>query len=157
MVFRGNLRKTLGLGEICLVAANAELGSIQLSRLDRGWVFGMLGQRPVARFAGYSLVHAFAFHIENVGVAALANLMSGISNRKCCNLGDGLAAIVAVLTKAAWHKESAYHQKQDKPDHEDGRQPEEMLRIFEILHRDKQFSLFVDIGARSQPAVFWVT
>ncbi len=134
MVGGDNLGEILRLGEVCLMTTDAEHGGVQLCRLDRGRIVGMLRQRPMARLAGNSLVHALAFHFQDVGVAAVADLMAGVRNRPRCDLLDRIAAVVSVLPKTARDENAAQHQKQNAPHQEDRCQPEEVTRIFEGFH-----------------------
>jgi hypothetical protein len=137
MVFRRNLRKILRLGNVGLVTTDAELGSIQFCGLDRRRIVSMLGQRPMARFAGHAFVDAFALDLEHICVTALADLVSGIGNRECRNLSHRISPIVSVLSKTARDEETAHNQEQHKTRHENGCQAEEVFRIFEALHRGK--------------------
>src|SRR5271157_2387822 len=125
------------------MAANTQLGNIQLRRLDRRGIVSVLCQRPMARLAGNSFVHAFALYVEDIGMAALADLMSRVGNRERCDLGDCLASIVSVLPKATRDEEVPQHQEGNNTHQEDGCQPEEVSRIFEPCHNGKYFKLFV--------------
>ncbi len=157
MFLRHNLRKGLRLGDVLLMAANAQLGGIQFLRLDSRGIVGMRGERAVTRFTGNGFVHAFALHVEDLGVATLADLVSCIRNRTRRYFGDRVAPIMSVLPKTLWHQQTARDQKQHEPDQEDGCQAEEVFRIFEFLHSADNGTCSVDIRTRSQPAVFWVT
>ncbi len=89
------------------MTTGAQHGGVQLCRLDRGRIISVLGQRPMARFAGHSLMYAFAFHFQDVSVTALADLMAGIGNRSRCDLCDCIAAIMSVLPETARDKNAA--------------------------------------------------
>src|SRR5208337_2249280 len=136
------LRKILWLGNICFVATDAQLGGIQLLGLHRRWIVGMLGERPVARLACNSLVYAFALYVEDIGVAALANLVAGVGNRERSDLGDCLAAIMSVLSKTARDERGTQHDESDDTYQKDAGHPEEVPRIFESFHNGKFFKLF---------------
>jgi len=82
MLSRIYLRKTLGLGEIGLVAARAEDRGIQLVRYYRSRIFGVLGLRSMAGLAGYAFVHPCVLHIHNAAMANLAGLMTGVGDRQ---------------------------------------------------------------------------
>src|SRR5208283_642080 len=139
---RHNLRKVLWLGDVRLVATDAQLGGIQLRGLHRRRIVGMLGERPVARLAGNSLVYAFALYVEDIGMAALADLVASVGNRQCRNLGDCLAAIMSVLSKTARDEGGTQHDESDDTHQKDGGHPEKVSRIFEIFHNGKFFKLF---------------
>ena len=116
------------------MTTDAEHGGVQLCWLDRGRIVGVLRKRPMARLAGNSLMHALAFHFEDVGMAALADLMAGIRNRPRCDLLDRIAAVVSVLPKTARDENAAQHQEQNAPHQEDQCQTEEVTCIFEGFH-----------------------
>ncbi len=84
-------------------------------------------------------MYAFAFHLEDLGVAALADLVSRISNRKRSDLGDCRAPVMSILSKTPWHQETPHDQKQDDSCQEDGCQTEEVFRIFEAFHKRQIF------------------
>jgi len=80
-VVRGNdLRESFRLGAVGFVAASADDGGVEFRRLDGGWVVGVLGLGSVAGFAGDDDVLAELFLIDNVGVAGLANVVSGMGD-----------------------------------------------------------------------------
>ena len=94
----------------------------------------MLGKSSMASLAGYSLMHAFAFHLEDVSMTALANLMAGIRGRPRRNLGDRVAAIMSVFPEASRDKKAAHHQEQNDSREKDRCQTEKMTRVFEGFH-----------------------
>ena len=114
MFLRRNLRKGFGLGEVRFVAADAQLGGIQLCWLNGCGIIGMPGQRPMARLAANSLVHAFTFHGKNLAVTALAYLMSSVGDRKRCDLADCVAPVMSVLSKAPRHQKATDDQENGK-------------------------------------------
>ncbi len=78
-VFGGDdLGEILRFGNVRLMTANTKHGGVQLCWLDRSRIIGMLGKSSMASLAGYSLMHTFAFHLEDVSMTALADLMAGI-------------------------------------------------------------------------------
>jgi hypothetical protein len=73
---------------------------------------------------------------EDLGVAAFTGLMASEVHGTRGNLGDGIAAVVSVLSKALRHQKRAQPQKYQAADHENRSQPKEMPRIFEDIHKD---------------------
>jgi len=101
----------------------------------------MLRQGTMARLAGNVLVDAFALHLQDVSMATLANLVTGVGDRKRRDLADCVAAIVSVLSKTARDEQATRDQKQREPYHEDGGEPKEMFRILETFHSGKKVDL----------------
>ena len=62
----------------------------------------VLGERAVAGFAIHTCMLAVFLLVENVAMAGLTGLMSGEVDRLGGHVGKGIAAIVAVLSKAGW-------------------------------------------------------
>jgi hypothetical protein len=90
--------------------------------------------RPMTRLAGNSLVHAFALHLDNIAMARLAGLVSGIGNRQDRNLCDRFAAIMPILPKTGGDKDATQYQENKNPSQEYGCHAEEMSCVFEGLH-----------------------
>ena len=75
-------------------------------------------------------------------MTAFANLMAGVGNRPRCDLGDGIAPVVSVFSKAARHKKAARHEEQNASREKDRCQTENMTGVFEYLHNSIRNELF---------------
>ena len=95
------------------MAANAQYSHVHFGRLESCRIVGMLGQWPVARLARDMRVHAFALHLEDFGVAALASPMTGKHDRLCGNFGQGGTPVVPVLAESLGHEDASHHQEQN--------------------------------------------
>jgi hypothetical protein len=137
MILGRDLGKILRLGAVRLVTTNAKLGGVQLLGLDGSRIFGVFRERPVAGLAGHSLMHAFALHIQYIGMAALADLVPSVSNRERRDLRNGLAAIMSVLPETSRDEQAARDQKQREAYHEDSGKTEEVFRILKTFHSGK--------------------
>ena len=84
----------------------------------------MAPQGPMARFAIHVRVLAILLYIQNVGVAALASLVSRKLRRMRRNIPNGCPAIMPVLAKCFGNNPVAHHQKHQKCEHEQPRKME---------------------------------
>ena len=98
--------KPLGLAALAAWQRDAENGCIQLWRVAPTRIVGVLGQRPMTGLAVHLRVLAALLHCRDVGVAGLASLMAREVDWTSGNLGDGVSAIVTVLSKALRNKVS---------------------------------------------------
>ena len=119
-----NLREPLGLGGTRRMASRAQHCGIRFYRRYRGWIVGVLGQRSVAGFAVHMRMLTFAFHIEDIGVAGFACLVTGEFHRASRNLPDCSAAVVPILPKARWNHEMSNDKEDDEGENEESRESE---------------------------------
>lgn len=91
----------------------------------------MFGLGSVAGLAGNDDVLAEFFLIDDVGVAAFADLVPGMGNRASGDFGNGRTAIVAILTKRAGNDDGAQEHERDQGKRHDYREADEMFDIFE--------------------------
>jgi len=135
MVGRYHLRKSLRLGDIGLVAADAQYRHVNFGWLKRGGVVRVFREGTMTRLAGDPCMDALALQVVHISVATFASQVSREYHGTRCRIRYGCATIEAVLTEAARHKDSAQDQEQDDPDHEDRGHAEKVPSIFEICHR----------------------
>jgi hypothetical protein len=133
MLFGVDLRESLGLGRAGRVTANAEDGGIEFG-WGNGGIVGVLGERSMAGFAVDVCVLAGLLGIQDVGMAGLAGLMSGEVDWAGGDLGDGGAAIVAILAETLGHDEMPDYEKHEEEEYEQKCEPEKMSCIFQKLH-----------------------
>src|ERR1035438_3601257 len=79
------------------------------------------------------LLPGFLF-VRHVRVAGLARLVAGKLRRVLCNLADGRSAIVPILAEAFGDHVVAHHQKDQKGEDKEPREPEKMPCILEDTH-----------------------
>ena len=103
------LRKTLGLGDVGLVATRAEHRGIQLVRHNRSRVVGVLSLRPVAGLAGHSFVHTLVLHIDDFAMASLAGLMTSIGDGQSCNFTYRIRTIMPIAAETVRHQKTSQY------------------------------------------------
>jgi len=113
MVGRGDLRKPLGLGEVRFVAAHTQDGGVELRRLHRSRIIGVLRQWTMASLAVEVDVLAAFLLFHHVRVAVFTGLVAGKIHRTSRDLLYGVPAIVPVLSEALGYQRRAYRQKQE--------------------------------------------
>jgi len=119
-----DLRKSFRLGSARRMAARAKNSGVRLYRCHRGRIVGVFGQRSVARFAAHVHVSAFALHIEDIGMAGLASLVTGELNGSSRDFAECSTAIVPILTKARWNHVMANDKKDNEGENEESRETE---------------------------------
>src|SRR5664279_2338081 len=70
-------------------------------------------------------------HIQHVGVACLACVMTGKLHRMRCDLAKGGPAVMAILPKRARNHVPSYHPEREKCDDEKSRKSKQVPCIFE--------------------------
>ena len=94
----------------------------------------MFGQRAVAGLAVHMRVLALALHIQDIGMARLASLMTGELHGSSRDLANGIATIVTVLPEALWNNVTSDYEKDHESENEESRESEEMPGILESAH-----------------------
>ena len=126
-----DLRECLGLGAIRLVATRADDGSVGQLRRHRSRIVGVLALCSVARFAGNVGVAAKLFLIDDLGVAALTDVVTSKNRRTGRDLSDRCPAVVAILAKALGHDGGTQQNKNRQEDDNDDRKTDEMFSVLE--------------------------
>ena len=124
-----DLRECPGLGAVGFVAPGAEDRCVELRRLDRARVVGVFGLRSVAGFAGDHDVFAEFFLIDNVGVAAFANIVAGVRNRAGRGFRDGRSSVMAVLAERLRDNGSAQNDEGGDRDDDHSGQTDQVFRV----------------------------
>ena len=133
-VFGGcDLGDPFRLGAVGLMTACTNHGGIELWRLDGRGIIGVSGLRTVAGLARHGDMFTELFLIDNLGVACLANIASGMRDRACRDFFDGIGTVMAVLAKRAGHDRGAEDNESNQGDGDDGRQPDQVFDIFEQI------------------------
>jgi hypothetical protein len=134
VIFYIDLRKcrgTSGESPMTLCAQNfrvRQLGNVL------GWIGGVLGERSVAGFTIYVGVLAGGLHGDDVAVAVFAGGVSGVNGLACCDLCEGVSAIVSVLAEAVRNKICTESDEDENAGYEYDGKPQEVLRILEFCH-----------------------
>lgn len=139
MVGGGDLRKRLGLRGIFLVAARAEDGGIKLGGCHGSGIIGVSGQGAVASFAVHVRVLALLLLPEDISMASLAGLMTGKLDWPGRHFGDGVAAVVPVLTEAFRDQETAHDEEQGDASDENPGQSKQMSGVLEDVHAESRW------------------
>lgn len=130
---RSDLGEGFRLGAVGFVATGAYEGGIQLRRFDRRRIVGVAGLRAVAGLAGHHDMFAKLFLIDNLGVACLANIVSGMRDRVCRDFFDGIGTVMAVLAKRAGHDRGAEDNESNQGDGHDCGEPDQVFDVFEQI------------------------
>ena len=133
MLVRVHLRESLRFSGVRFVTADAKHGGVEFGGRDRG-VIGMFREWPVAGLAVDSRMPAILLLIQDVRMAAFAGLVAGEIHRPRGNLGDGISAIVSILSETLRHKKRAHPEKHQDADHENRGQPKQVACISEDIH-----------------------
>jgi hypothetical protein len=126
-----DLGEGFGLGAVGLVTASTDDGGVELRGLDRCGIVGMFGLGAVAGFTGDDDVAALLFLVNNVGVAGLADLVTGVGDGAGGDLGNGVTAVVSVLAKAVGDDGGAKKDEGDQGDRHDSGEPDEVFNVLE--------------------------
>ena len=147
-VFLGiDLREIFGLGGVRLVAANAENGCVELRRLDRARIARVCCERAVTSFAVHACMLSILLHGEDIGVASLADFVSGKHHRFGSDFGDRIATVVAVLTETPRHEDCSDQNKDDDSSGKDQGDTPQMFRVLEPV----RFHWCTRLSAFSRP------
>ncbi len=134
VLIRFHLREGLRSGRAGRMTADAEGCGIELGRMDRAWVAGMIGEGTMAGFAIDVGMLACLLDLEDVGMTGFACLMTREVDGTSGNLSNGGATVVTVFAEALRHNEMTDHQKDREADDEQKSKPEKMSRIPEVTH-----------------------
>ena len=126
-----DLRKSFRLGAVGFVTTGTEYRRVEFGGSDRCRILGMPGKGSVAGLTRNHHVLAQLLLVDDLGVAALARLVAGESNGTSRDLGDGIAAIVAVLSEAVGDHSRAQDDESDHRDHHDYRETNEVFYVLE--------------------------
>src|SRR6266568_1753836 len=129
MIGRHDLGKRLRLGAVGLVTTGTHHSRIKLGGSNRCRILGVVGERSMASLAWNHDVLTQLFLVYDLSVATLADLVSRKRNWTSRDLGDGISAIVAVLSEAAGDHSGANKDKSDHRNGYDQRQPNEMFYV----------------------------
>ena len=126
-----NLGKSFGFGAVRLVAAAAYDAGVQFRRLHACRIVRVLGLCSMARLTGNNDMLALLLQVDNVGVAAFANLVPGMGNRVGRDLSKRRSPVVAILPKALRHNRRSKNQENTYQNGDDYGKSDQMLGIFE--------------------------
>ena len=125
-----HLREVLWLGDIFGMAANAQMYDIGLFWFETGGIVGMFGERPVACLAVDRSVDTVSFGVGDVGVTALADLVTGIGDRARSDLRQGVAPVMTVLAKTLREESAAQDDKENQANEENRGHAKQMRDVF---------------------------
>lgn len=134
MLFGIHLREACRLGDIFRMATDTKLRDIRQNRFDVAWIIGVLRERSVTRLAVDGFMDTFRFKLSNIRVAVLTGLMPRKGQRPRTEFNQGSTAKRAVLSKTLRNGHRPENEKEDQPEQEDARQPDEMGNVFELTH-----------------------
>jgi hypothetical protein len=126
-----DLREAFGLGTVGFVAASTENSSVELGRLDGCRIVSVPGLGAVTGFARNHDMTPLLLQVDDIGVASFADLVSGMGDGAGRNFGNGGAAIVSVLSKAARDHGGTQDDESKQSDHHDSGEADEMFNVLE--------------------------
>ena len=129
------------------MTADAEHGRIEFRGLHRARVIDMLRLWSVARLAVDVHMLAALLLFQNVGVAVFASLVAGVVYWPSGDFGDGISAIVSILSETLRHQERTHSHKRQAADYENSGQSKEVPGIFEGIHKDTALSRYRSLWA----------
>ena len=94
----------------------------------------MLRLRSVAGFAVHMRMLARLLHIENIGVAGFAGVMTGIVHGARPNLPDRSRTIVSIAAKGLWNDMTSYGPEHEKRNYKEPCKPKQVLDILKWVH-----------------------
>ena len=125
-----DLRKTLRLRDVLLVASSAEYACVRQLRNDTRGIVHVILQRPMAGLAIQIRVLARSLLFHHVEVTILTSFVSCVVCRTRHDLLQRVSAIVAILPKAFRNKIAAKHYEEDEAR---GENSCEAKKVFGIL------------------------
>jgi|SRR4051794_8672146 hypothetical protein len=132
MIFDIHLRKRGGACSESTVTLRAE----DLGIRELGNVLGRIGSVPgkwaVAGFAIHVRVLAGSLHGDDVTVAVLAGLVTGVDRLPGSDLGERVATVVSVLSEAVRDEVSTDNDEEENASYKDSGETEQVLRVFEL-------------------------
>ncbi len=131
MICGCDLGETFGFGAVRFVAAGAEHGRVELRRLNGRGIVGVPRLSSVAGFAGDDDMLPELFLIDDVGMAALANVVAGEGHGPGGDFSDGSSPEVSVLAETARDDEGAQADECNQCDCHDSREPDEVFDVLE--------------------------
>ena len=124
------LREPFRLGAVGFMATRTKNGGVELRRLNAG-VVCMVGQCAVTGFAGDYDVLAMALLVDDIGVAGLAGLVTGVDDGLRGDFSNSRTAEVAVLAKAFGDDGCAHDHKRRENEQHDNGEPDQMFYVLE--------------------------
>jgi hypothetical protein len=131
MICARDLRECLWLGAVGFVTTRTDDRGVGQFRRDGGRIVGVFALRSVAGFAWDVGVASELLHIDDFGVAAFADLMTGECRRARRDFADGIAAVVSVLAKALGDDGGAEQHEHSQKNDDDDRETDEMFGVLE--------------------------
>ena len=119
------------------MTANAQHGRVEFGRLDRSRILDMFLQCSVARFAVDVRMPAALFLFQDVRMAIFASLVAGEVHRTSGDFGEGISAVVSVLSETLRHQQCTHSHQRQAADQKNRGQSKEVSGIFEgSIHKN---------------------
>ena len=111
------MRESFRFGGVSLVTADAQHGRVEFGGLDRSRILDMFCLGSVARFAVDVRMPAALLFFQDVRMAIFASLVAGEIHRASRDLGEGISAVMSVLSETLRHQERTHSHKRQAADH----------------------------------------
>lgn len=125
-----DLREILRFGCVRFVAAGADHCRVELRGFYRGRIVGVPGLRAMTRFTWDNHMLTEIFMLDHIGVACFANVVPCMCNRPGRDLGNGIAAIMPILTERLGNDGRTQQDKCDDRDAHHDCEPDEVFEVF---------------------------
>src|ERR1035438_10109407 len=135
MVDGSDLRKSLRLGDVCFVTADAQYRRVEFGGCHRPWIIDMCRQRSVACFAVDVHMFTALLFSQDVGMTVFASLMAGEVHRTGGHLGHGIYAVVTILPKLLRQKTRVYPKDRKADADEHNSHTKKMPSVSERIHK----------------------
>src|SRR5208337_512726 len=130
-----DLRKSLGLGDVRFVTADAQYRRVEFGGCHRSRIIDMFRQRSVACLAVDMRMFTALLFFQDIGMTVFASLMAGEVHRTGCHLGHGISAVVSILSETLRHKKRTYPQERQADDDGNNSHSKKMPSVFEHIHK----------------------
>jgi hypothetical protein len=131
MIGAGHLGERVGLGGVSLVATGANHGGVGQRRLYGSGILGVPGLRAVTSLTVKADMPAQLLLIDYIGMTAFADFVTGMGNRTGRDFGDGVTAVMPVLSERFRDDSGAQDDEGDDRDQHDGGKPKKVFDVFE--------------------------
>lgn len=129
------MRECFRFGDVGLVTADAQHSRVEFGGLHRARIVDVFREWPVARLAVDVHMLAALLLFQDLGMAVFAGPMAGKVHRASGDLGDGVSAVVSVLSETLRHKRRTHSQKHQATNDENNGQSKEVPGVFEGIHK----------------------
>lgn len=127
-----DLRESFRFRTVGFVTTSTHDGSVELCRRNGYRIVSVLRLGTVAGFARDDDMPALLLLVDDVGMAALANIVAGKGHGTGSDLSDGGATVVSILPEAARNDSRPQDDEGNQRNRHDSGEPDE---VFDVLQQ----------------------